>query len=573
MALNSIFQHWGVSAFRTWNISGEICSGSAVDDTRIEDQSKPALKCDCSFDNGNLCRITQLWVNELDAVGVIPEQLGKLTELINLNLGQNYLTGPLPAFIGNLTKMRYMSFGANALSGTIPKELGNLQNLLSLAFNENNFSGSLPDELGNLTNLKEFYCFSSGVSGQIPSTFADLRKLQTLWASDNKFTGNIPDFIGNWNITSLRLQGNSFESPIPSSFSKLIAMTDLQVSDISNGSSSLDFIKDMKALSVLILRNNMIYGSIPSNIGEYRHLQFLNLVANNFVIDSSNSSTFPGLNCLQRNFPCNRGSPRYSSISINCGGQEKTSSSGIVFERDNASLGAASYYVTDANNWAVSNVGLFFRNTKASDTVSSPSQSFNTLDPELFQSARLSLGSLRYYGLGLENGNYTVNLQFAETSFENSQIWQSLGRRIFDIYIQGGLTQKDFNIRTEAGGNFMAVQKEFKAQVTENFLEIHLFWAGKGTCCIPNEVTYGPSISAVSITPDFKPSVSNPPPTTTSTKNRATTSTKNRTILVVGIAVVIGVVSFISVLAFFISRRRINSMAINEDEGNTNFTK
>ena len=47
---------------------------------------------------------------------------------------------------------------------------------------------------------------------------------------------------------------------------------------------------------------------------------------------------------------------------------------------------------------------------------------------------------------------------------------------------------------------FRAVQKEFKVQVSENYLEIHLFWAGKGTCCLPNSRAVGPSISAISAT-------------------------------------------------------------------------
>uniref|UniRef100_A0A7N2LKB0 non-specific serine/threonine protein kinase n=1 Tax=Quercus lobata TaxID=97700 RepID=A0A7N2LKB0_QUELO len=40
-----------------------------------------------------------------------------------------------------------------------------------------------------------------------------------------------------------------------------------------------------------------------------------------------------------------------------------------------------------------------------------------------------------------------------------------------------------------------------KVQASENYLEIHLFWVGKGTCCIPDKGTYGPSISALSATP------------------------------------------------------------------------
>lgn len=91
--------------------------------------------------------------------------------------------------------------------------------------------------------------------------------------------------------------------------------------------------------------------------------------------------------------------------------------------------------MTNTGRWAVSNVGLSAANPKY--TSSSSSQFLNTLDSELFQTARVSAGSLRYYGLGLENGNYTVKLQFAESEIENGpNTWMSLGRRVFDIYAQ-----------------------------------------------------------------------------------------------------------------------------------------
>ena len=61
-------------------------------------------------------------------------------------------------------------------------------------------------------------------------------------------------------------------------------------------------------------------------------------------------------------------------------------------------------------------------------------------------------------------------------------------------------------MQKEAGGaSFVAVQKEYNnVQVSQNYLEIHLFWAGKGTCCVPAQGTYGPSISAISATPGKK---------------------------------------------------------------------
>lgn len=65
---------------------------------------------------------------------------------------------------------------------------------------------------------------------------------------------------------------------------------------------------------------------------------------------------------------------------------------------------------------------------------------------------------------------------------------------------------KDFDIRKKASGeSFRAVEMSFKIQVSENYLEIHLFWAGKGTCCVPEPGTYGPSISVITATPGKLP--------------------------------------------------------------------
>ena len=41
--------------------------------------------------------------------------------------------------------------------------------------------------------------------------------------------------------------------------------------------------------------------------------------------------------------------------------------------------------------------------------------------------------------------------------------------------------------------------KTFEANVTKTIIEIHFFWAGKGTCCIPFQSTYGPLVSAIHV--------------------------------------------------------------------------
>ena len=112
-----------------------------------------------------------------------------------------------------------------------------------------------------------------------------------------------------------------------------------------------------------------------------------------------------------------------------------TGSDNTFYEIDPTNTGAASYYVTGQTRWGVSNVGKFNEAPNGSYIIYSSQQFQNALDSELFQTARMS-PSLRYYGIGLENGNYTVELQFAEFAYPESPTWQSIGRRVFDIYVQ-----------------------------------------------------------------------------------------------------------------------------------------
>uniref|UniRef100_M4CUL3 non-specific serine/threonine protein kinase n=1 Tax=Brassica campestris TaxID=3711 RepID=M4CUL3_BRACM len=327
-----------------------------------------------------------------------------------------------------------------------------------------------------------------------------------------------------------------------------------------------------------VLRNNNLTGEIPSDIGDYSSLQQVDLSFNklhgpipsslfnltrltHFDVSYNNLSgilpswvslpnsklVLSGLNCLQKNFPCNRGKGIYYNFSINCGGPDKRSVSRALFEKDDADLGPSSFFVNAARRWAASSIGLFAGSSSNAYIASSLSQFTNTSDSELFQTARLSASSLRYYGLGLENGGYTVTLQFAEIQMEASNSWKGLGRRRFDIYVQGRLVEKDFDVlRTAGGSTNRAVHKVYKANVTENYIEVHLFWAGKGTCCIPIQGAYGPIISAVSAAPDFRPTVDNKPPS----------KGKNKTGIIVGVIVGLGLLSILAGLGIFIIRKR-----------------
>ncbi|MQL85063.1 hypothetical protein Taro_017578 [Colocasia esculenta] len=124
----------------------------------------------------------------------------------------------------------------------------------------------------------------------------------------------------------------------------------------------------------------------------------------------------------------------------------------------------------------------------------------------------------------------------------------------------GRLREKDFDIRGKAGGSNRAVVENYIAPVTDNFLEIHLFWAGRGTCRTPTQGYYGPAISAISIAPyDFNSTVRNQP--------LSTSREKKKTGFIVGIAVGIAALCALFILVIFLWRLRRKKMDWDDDEG------
>ncbi|KAG8086948.1 hypothetical protein GUJ93_ZPchr0010g7983 [Zizania palustris] len=507
----------------------------------------------------NLTHLTNLNFDQNYLTGHIPSFIGQLGELQELHVGFNAFSGALPKEIGNLKKLTLLGISVNNFTGEIPEELGNLTNLENLYMDsagftgpfpstfsklkklktlqasDNDFTGKLPDYLGSLTNLEDVGFLGNSFEGPIPSTLSNLNKLTNLRIGDIVNGSSSLAFISN--LTSLnlnilvlrncRISGNLGAVDF-SKFANL-AFLDLSFNNITGDVPPS--ILNLQKLTILFLGNNSLTGRLPDSISpSLTNLDFsynqlsgsfpswvtqnnlqLNLVANNFILGSDNNIIPPGLNCLQQDTPCFRGSPEYYSFAVDCGSNKPMrGSDNTMYEMDPTNLGYSSYYVTDQRRWGVSNVGKSYQAPNDTKIVSSNEKVQSSVDSELFLTARMSPSSLRYYGLGLENGNYTILLQFAELGYPDTPTWQSLGRRVFDIYIQGALKEKDFDIRKTAGGkSFTAVNKKYTATVSKNFLEIHLFWAGKGTCCIPIQGYYGPLISALSVTPNFTPTVRN----------------------------------------------------------------
>ncbi|KAF3794526.1 putative receptor-like protein kinase [Nymphaea thermarum] len=472
---------------KVWDFSVDPCSGSngwytPGSSTTVMNN----VTCNCTFANGTVCHV------------------------VSMSAIVNRISGPIPKEVGNISTLQQLVLESNRLEGTLPPELGNLTSLTRLVLSSNYFTGELPSTFAKLANLKEMMIMGTSIEGPIPSNISTLGKLLILRISDLQGPGSkFPPLQNLTNLKELVLRNCSLSGEIPSYIGSLKS---LQILDLSfNNLTGAAPPSLTTTLKDVFLSNNNLTGSLPS---WYNNKINVDLSKNNFVgansvtcqtssnvnlLSSFSSTTDNSASaCLRKDYPCS-GVAKYSSLFLNCGGNPSTVN-GSTYEGDPVITGDTVYSVSSKGNWAFTSTGWFMDNGNPSYTPTNTT-SLLMSDPTLYMTARTSPITMTYYGLCLQNGNYNVSLHFAEIIFTNDQNYTSLGERVFDVYIQGKLVLSNFNIEKEAGGPGYEVVKIFRANVTENTLEINFYWAGKGTIVVPEKGVEGPLISAISVTP------------------------------------------------------------------------
>ncbi|KAG6572429.1 putative LRR receptor-like serine/threonine-protein kinase, partial [Cucurbita argyrosperma subsp. sororia] len=522
--------------------------------------------------------LKQLDLSRNCLTGSIPSQWATM-RLEDLSFMGNKLSGPFPKVLTNITTLRNLSIEGNQFSGQIPPGIGKLVNLEKLVLASNGFTGELPKALAKLSNLTDMRISDNNFSGKIPEFISNWTQIEKLHIQGCSLEGPIPSSISTMtSLTDLRISdlkgGRSLFPPL----SKMESMRTLILRKCFIIGEIPKYIGDMRRLKNLDLSYNDLTGEVPASLERLEKIDYIYLTGNklngiipgwvlgsnknvdlsnnNFTWENSSPAECPrgSVNlvetyspsadkltrihpCLKRNFPCSASKEeQHYSLHINCGGKEAF----VRGERYEADREGASMFYT-GHNWAFSSTGSFMDNDVDADnyieTNTSALSNVSVANSELYTKARNSPQSLTYYGLCLINGNYSVKLHFAEIVFINDSSFNSLGRRIFDVYIQEKLVLKDFDIEHEAGGTGKPIIKKFTAVVTSHTLKIHFYWAGRGTTGIPLRGNYGPLISAISVDPNFTPP-----------KNHVK---KHHTIIIIGTAAA----AFVLLLLLCIMRR------------------
>ena len=247
-------------------------------DNRLHGRIPPEL--------GQLAALEVLDLNSNYVMGGIPPELSRLSNLRMLNLEGSFLRGEIPLELGALSNLETLRLGGNGLTGGIPPELGQLTRLriLSLAsrhFSTDKLTGAIPPELGQLSELREMDLSENQLTDAIPPELGRLNELRELDLSENQLTGAIPGELGALSrLETLRLASNELSGEIPPKLGSMASLTGLSLFSNSLTGAIPPELGLLTGLTGLDLRDNRLSGEIPLELGGLSSLELLYLDGN-----------------------------------------------------------------------------------------------------------------------------------------------------------------------------------------------------------------------------------------------------------------------------------------------------
>jgi LRR receptor-like serine/threonine-protein kinase FLS2 len=249
---------------------------------RVLDLSNNLLNDILSSSIGNLSTSLQyLHINNCNIKGIIPIDMGNLSNLITLSLWTNELVGSIPATVGRLRKLQALNLYDNRLEGPIPYELCHLESLYKMFFNGNEIYGPIPACLNNLTLLGYLYLNSNQLTSVIPLSLWSLTYILEVNLSSNSLSGPLSLEIGNMKVLRvLELSRNQLSGYIPTTIGSLKDLANLSLADNRLEGSIPKSFGELVSLEFLDLSSNNLSGEIPKSLEAILQLKYLNLSFN-----------------------------------------------------------------------------------------------------------------------------------------------------------------------------------------------------------------------------------------------------------------------------------------------------
>ncbi|KAG5107892.1 hypothetical protein JHK84_044799 [Glycine max] len=239
-----------------------------------------------------LKNLSTLYLFQNKLSGEIPGVV-EASNLTEIDLAENNLEGKIPHDFGKLQKLTLLSLSLNNLSGEIPQSVGRIPSLIYFQVMFNNLSGILPPDFGLYSELKTFLVANNSFTGRLPENLCYHGQLLNLTTYDNYLSGELPESIGHCSsLKDLKIYSNEFSGSIPSG---------LWTFNLSNFMVSYNkFTGELPerlspSISRLEISHNRFFGRIPTGVSSWTNVVVFKASENNL-----NGSVPKGLTSLPK---------------------------------------------------------------------------------------------------------------------------------------------------------------------------------------------------------------------------------------------------------------------------------
>ncbi|XP_055815893.1 LRR receptor-like serine/threonine-protein kinase RGI5 [Solanum dulcamara] len=257
------------SCLGSWNFTTDPCSVPRV----------THFTCGLSCSSGN--RVTELTLDPAGYTGTLTPLISKLTQLVTLDLQNNYFYGPIPSSLSSLLNLKNLVLRFNSFSGSVPPSIASLKSLLSLDLSHNLISG-FPNSMNELTSLRRLDLSYNKLTGSLPKLPPNLLELA---AKANLLSGSLlkSSFDGLNQLEVVELSENSLSGTIEPWFFQLPSLQQIDMANNSFTLVEISRVVNLKSDLVAVdLGFNKIEGNLPVNFAIFPRLSSLSLRYNKF---------------------------------------------------------------------------------------------------------------------------------------------------------------------------------------------------------------------------------------------------------------------------------------------------